>query len=364
MLGDALGVARVDGVRGAPGDLVVVEGEARGGALVDAAIVTRHASRHADLGDVRRFVFDGIGRALVARQSALDAVRAYFADERFLEVTTPVRVPSPGLDPHLEGVEASGAYLVTSPEVQMKRLLVGGVPRCFQIGPCFRADERGRLHHPEFTMVEWYRAWAGWQDVLTDTERLVQRVAVAVSGQPRLRAGERELDATPPFERVRVRDAFAEHAGVDADALVELAAHDHDAYFRLMVDVIEPSLAASTRPVFLVDFPASHASLARRCPDDPRFAERFELYAAGVELCNGFGELTDAAEQRARFADDLRVRRARGLAEPPVDERFLRALDEGMPPSAGNALGLDRLLMLAVGARSISDVVAFDPDSL
>lgn len=363
-LADARGAVRVCGVSAHVGELLVVDGDWRGGELTHATLVARHPSRLDERGDARRFLFDGVGRALLARAAALGAIRAEFLELGFVEVTTPVRVPCPGLDPHLVGVEASGAYLATSPEYQMKRLLVGGVPRCFQLGPCFRGDERGRLHHPEFTMLEWYRAWAGWEDVLADTERLVRRVALAVSGRERLQRDGAEIDVSAPFARITVRDAFARHAGISDAELVELAAHDEDRYFRVMVDAVEPALAATGAPVFLTDFPASQASLARRCPHDARFAERFELYVAGVELCNGFGELTDPVEQRARFDADVATRRATGLATYPIDERFLLALDEGMPPSAGNALGVDRLVMLATGARSLSDVVAIPPELL
>ncbi|RYE81962.1 MAG: EF-P lysine aminoacylase GenX, partial [Myxococcales bacterium] len=176
--------------------------------------------------------------------------------------------------------------------------------------------------------------------------------------------GERRIDLGAPFVRVTVADAFAAHAGVGPDELVRLAAHDEDTYFGHLVERIEPALAALDRPVFLTDYPASQASLARRSPADPRFAERFELYVAGVELCNGFGELTDPAEQRARFEADQAERQRRGLPVYPIDERFVQALVEGMPPSGGNALGVDRLVALVTGAASIGQVQAFPADEL
>jgi lysyl-tRNA synthetase class 2 len=351
-----------------PGDLVVVEGRvAPAGGVEGGRLVYRArpaAPPDVPGGDVRRLLAGGVGRALGARAAALRAVRAYFDGRGFVEVETPVRVPCPGLDPHLAGVGAGpGRYLITSPEYQMKRLLVGGVPRCYQFARCFRGDEVGRLHQPEFTMLEWYRAFAGVESVMADTEALVRATCAALGRPGRLEAGGLAAElGGGPFERLRVADAFERYAGVGEGEMLRLAADDEAAYFRALVDAVEPALARAGRPVFLVDFPATHASLARRRPDDPRYAERFELYAAGVELCNGFGELTDPAEQRARFARDLEVRRARGLDAYPPDERFLAALDEGLPPSAGNALGFDRLVALALGAPGVGEVMAF-PDA-
>ncbi|HEU4410716.1 MAG TPA: EF-P lysine aminoacylase EpmA [Polyangiaceae bacterium] len=350
-----------------PGDLVVVEGRlAAGGRLEGARVAFRQrpAGPHdAPGGDVRRLLHGGVGRALAARALALGAVRSFFDARGFVEVETPLRVPCPGLDPHLVGVPAGpGRYLITSPEYQMKRLLAGGVPRCYQLARCFRGDESGRLHEPEFTMLEWYRSFAGVDDVMADTEAIVRAAAAALGRPDRLESGGLVASLEGPFARVTVAEAFARYAGVGEAEMLRLAAEDETAYFRVFVEAIEPSLAALGRPAFVVDFPVAHASLARQKPADPRYAERFELYAAGVELCNGFGELTDPAEQRARFERDLAARRERGLAAYPIDERFLAALAEGMPPSAGNALGFDRLVALALGAPSVGAVMAF-PDA-
>jgi elongation factor P--(R)-beta-lysine ligase len=368
----ALGPGRIE--RGAcelavAGDLVVLEGRlVAAGRLEGARFVNgEHPWREPGAvgGDVRRFLDGGVGRALRARAEALRATRSFFDARGFLEVETPLRVPCPGLDPHLVGVPAgAGRFLITSPEYQMKRLLVGGVPRCYQLTRCFRGDESGRLHQPEFTMLEWYRAFASVDDVMADTEAVVRAVAAALGRPDRLASGGAVASLEGPFPQVRVADAFARYAGVGEAEMLRLAVDDETAYFRVFVEIIEPALAAEGRPVFVVDFPAAHASLARLRPGDPRYAERFELYAAGVELCNGFGELSDAAEQRARFARDVAVRRARGLEAYPPDERFLRALEEGMPPSAGNALGFDRLVALAIGAPSVGDVMAFPDETL
>jgi elongation factor P--(R)-beta-lysine ligase len=357
------------------GDLVLVAGRLNwpeGGApgLKEARIVERFAGVEPTArGERAHLAWSGRGRALAARSRALDVVRDYFRGQGFLEVDTPLLVPCPGLDPNVDslGSVTRGArvdWLITSPELHMKRLLVGGLPRIFQLARCFRAEELGRHHEPEFTMLEWYRAFAGYEEALCDTEQIVSRVVRALAGDAFARVREadgsvRFVDVTPPFERVSVRAAFAEHAGV-SDA-VRLAQEDAARYFQLLVERVEPALAKLPRPVFLVDYPASQAALARRSPSDPTVAERFELYVGGVELSNGFGELTDAAEQRRRFEAERARRSAVGAPAYPLDERFLGALEEGMPPATGNALGFDRLVMLALGVGALSDVFAF-PD--
>jgi elongation factor P--(R)-beta-lysine ligase len=291
-------------------------------------------------------------------------VRRFFDARGFLEVQTPIMVPSPGLEVHLDAFEVAGGergsprWLSTSPEYQMKRLVAQGLSRIYQIAPCFRRGERGARHNPEFTMVEWYRAGAGMAEVMADTEQLVAGVTGAV-----VRLGDRTFDVAPPFERLSVCEAFARFAGWSQDETLGAAASDEDRYFRALVDLVEPALAAESRAVFLVDYPAPQASLARRKPEDERLAERFELYVAGVELCNGFGELVDPVEQRARLLHDQDTRRARGLPIYPVDERFLAALAQ-MPPSGGNALGLDRLVALACGTTDISAALAFTADEV
>ena len=299
-------------------------------------------------------------KLLRERARVLRAIRGFFESRGFVEVETPAIVPSPGMDLHLDAFEVGGAgYLVTSPEYQMKRLLADGWERIFQVCRCFRRGERGAQHNPEFTMVEWYRGNAEVEDVMRDTEQLV---AAATGGVVRL--GERTIDARPPYARVTVCEAFERFAGVPEAQVLAWAASDEDAYFRTWVERVEPRLAAMERAVFVVDYPAPMASLARDKPSDPRFCERFELYVAGVELCNGFGELVDPREQRARFERDQAERARRGLPVYPIDERFLAALERGMPPSAGNALGVDRLVALACGTTDIRRVLAFSADDV
>jgi lysyl-tRNA synthetase class 2 len=359
---DALASCAIHG--GAPleeGQLVVVEGIAAVGAVRSASVVRR--TRDATPGaDVARLLDRGVGHTLALRARAVAAVREVFAADGFVEVETPSRVPCPGLDVHLDAFEVRGGgarrWLSTSPEYQMKRLLVGGVPRCFQLARCFRREELGRHHEPEFTMLEWYRGFGTVDEVIADTEAVCVAVAAAV-GADRLRVdGVRDVSIARPFPRVTVAQAFATHARIEEAEVLRLASEDDERFFRVLVDEVEPALAALPHAVVLHRYPAPFASLARLCDDDPRFAERFEVYAGGVELCNGFGELTDAAEQRARFERDRAARAAAGRDVYPLDERFLGALVEGMPPAAGNALGFDRLLAAALGAARVADVMA------
>jgi lysyl-tRNA synthetase class 2 len=312
---------------------------------------------------------------LAARSRLMAALREFFAGREFLEVETPLLVPSPGLEVHLTAVPAADGWLITSPEYQMKRLLAGGLERIYQVCRCFRAEEEGAHHQREFTMLEWYRAWDDLEAIIDDTEALVAHVATAVNGRPEVRVGDRVIAVDGRWPRLTVAEAMRAHAGVlvrgdePADELarrvraagIELggAAAWDDVFFTAFVERVEPALAAMDRPVLLIDWPAPLGALARRKPDDPTVCERFEAYVGGIELANAFGELTDPVEQRARFEDDVAARHARGRPVYPLDEKLLAALEEGLPPCAGIALGVDRLVMLALGARTIGEVVAF-----
>lgn len=301
---------------------------------------------------------------LRARAGVFRGIREFFDPRGFLEVDTPVLVPAPALDFHIDSYEVDTGngdtrrFLSSSPEFQMKRMLAGGFDRIYQLAHCFRRGEEGSLHQPEFVMLEWYRAHAGIEEMMGDTEALVAHVARSVAsgnGEKALLRGcnGQAIDVTPPWDRLTMDEAFARFVGVPVDSLSE------EDFFRALIERIEPELTAGGRPTFLTDWPASMASLARLRPDNPARAERFEAYVGGLELCNGFGELVDPVEQRRRFDDELTRRRDAHQPDLPTDTRFLHALEEGMPPAGGNALGVDRLLMLALGAESIEDVVAF-----
>src|SRR5690606_33537002 len=227
----------------------------------------------------------GQGRVLErlqARAAARTAVRRFFDQRAFLEVETPLAVPSPGLDLHLAAVEAVGLrerrWLVTSPEYQMKRLLAGGLTRIYQLGRCFRRDEEGALHEPEFTMLEWYRAFAGSEEIMRDTEELVAAVAMALTGGATVIPGRgRPVDVAPPWKRLTVAEAFRTLAGVELEQVLP----DEERFYRILIERIEPGLGYP-KPVFLTHWPASMASLARLSPEDPRFADRVEAYVDGV----------------------------------------------------------------------------------
>jgi lysyl-tRNA synthetase class 2 len=292
---------------------------------------------------------------LALRAATLASIRRFFQERDFVEVETPAIVPSPGLDVHLEAFEVRtpkgrpAGWLATSPEYQMKRLLSAGAKRIFQLCRSYRGEEHGRHHEREFTMLEWYRADATSDDVIRDTEELVSFVADAID-QP-------APELQPPWQQLTVEGALQFYASVELEPLV----NDEERFFRVWAEEVQPQLG-SERPVVVTDWPSSMASLARLKPNG--MADRFEAFFRGVELCNGFGELTDVTEQRRRFIADQAARRAAGAPVYPIDERFLDDLERGMPESGGNALGVDRLLMLLVDADSIQAVMPFPEERL
>jgi len=314
---------------------------------------------------------------LEGRARVLRTVREFFAARDFLEVETPALQVSPGLEPHLQafrteltdpfGGPARPFYLHTSPEFAMKKLLAGGLPRIFQIARVFRNGERSDMHHPEFSMLEWYRAGARYTDLMDDVEGLL-----AACGETR------------PVTRLSVAEAFLRFTGIDVLATVPdphapapppaaLAAEAErlgvhvgegaswdDVFFLIFLSRIEP-LLGSEGPCILYDYPACMAALSRRKPEDPRLCERFEVYVDGVELANAFGELTDAQEQRRRFEHDMNLKERLYGVRYPIDDDFLRAVD-ALPDCAGIALGLDRLVMAVTGAKRIEDVLWAEVD--
>lgn len=278
---------------------------------------------------------------LKERADCLRRIRAFFDSRGFVEVSTPLRIPAPAMELHILAPPAGADHwLRTSPELHMKRLLAAGAERIYQLGPCFREGERGRRHRPEFTMLEWYRANDGLEAILRDAEELVR--------------GLLGLDA--PALRLSIEEAYWRYAGWNP-----LKQWDADRFDLDMVEKVEPSLPKD-RLVFLTRYPAQAAALARLCPDDPRCAERAELYFGGVELANGYGELTDATLQRERFLKTAQERERWGQPRYPIDEAFLGDLPS-MPPSGGIALGVDRLAMLYCGASEIGEVLPFSEES-
>lgn len=287
----------------------------------------------------------------------IDAVRGFFRQAGFLEVETPVRIPAPAPEAHIDAQESGGWFLQTSPELCMKRLLTSGFNKIFQICRCFRKGERGDRHLPEMTLLEWYAAGWTYLDLMDQCESLIGYLALRMGLGRRLIYQGHTVDLVRPWDRLSVDAAFRRFGGVTAQQALE-----RDCFDEIMGLEIEPRLGLD-RPVFLYDYPVQTGALARIKPSDPRLVERFELYLAGMELCNAFSELTDSLEQRARFEAQNQRRREKGSGAYPIPEPFLRDL-EAMPPAAGNALGLDRLVMLFTNSPTIDEVVAFTPQTL
>ncbi|NTT85664.1 EF-P lysine aminoacylase GenX [Tabrizicola sp. SY72] len=322
---------------------------------------------------------------LLARNRIQAEIRGWLAEEGFTEVDPAAMQVSPGNETHLHAFatdaigndgQARRLYLHTSPEFAMKKLLAAGETRIAAFAHVWRNRERGALHSPEFTMLEWYRTGADYTALMSDTMDFL-RLAAQVTGAAQLRFRDRLCDPFAEAERLSVAEAFATHAGIDLLASIgpdgstdreALAVHVtaagitvrpgdtwSDLLARVLVERVEPHLGHG-RVTILDRYPAAEAALARRTPDDPRLAERFEVYACGVELANGFGELTNPEEQRRRFQAEM-DEKARLYGERyPVDEDFLAALAQ-MPAASGIALGFDRLVMLATGAPRIDDVI-------
>ncbi len=315
---------------------------------------------------------------LRVRAQVLVEVRRYFSEAGFLEIEAPLLVPAPGLEVNIKALKASGGYLITSPEFSMKRLLVGGLERIYAIARCFREEEQGVHHSIEFSMIEWYRSFATLDAIMRDTEILVHRVVSSVSGSDSAMVGGLEVDVRPPWTVMTVQEAFAQWSSIElhgnetgeelAAKLVQAgidvggATEWDDLFYLAFVERVQPGLDALRKAVMLVDWPAPLAALARANPDAPQWALRFEAYVGGVELANAFDELTCPVEQRRRFVLEQEQRRSRGLEVYPIDEKFMAALHEGLPPCAGIALGLDRLAMLAAGADTLREVSAFVGD--
>jgi lysyl-tRNA synthetase class 2 len=318
---------------------------------------------------------------LLARNKILAATRQWFADRDFLEVDVPALCISPGNEAHLhafrtEAIRPDGSseilFLHTSPEFACKKLLAAGEKRIFSLGHVFRNRERTATHSPEFTMLEWYRAEEDYDRVIEDTVSLL-RLAAETSKRNVWQWRGKKCDILKEPQRITVNEAFHRFAGVDllstfaaggapmrdafaAVSPVSIGEDDSwsDIFSRILVEKVEPHLGVG-QVTILDEYPACEAALARTCAHDARVSERFEIYACGVELCNGFGELTDAEEQRRRFEEEMDIKQRVYGERYPIDEELLAAL-KIMPPASGVAVGLDRVVMLATGASQIEQV--------
>ena len=304
-----------------------------------------------------------MGKYLV-REKVVDAIRSFFKDQGFHEVSTPVLVPVPSIEPNLEvfqtelrtskGLKRKG-FLIMSPEFSIKKLLAAGIGNCFEITKCFRNEEEvSPLHNPEFTMLEWYRVGSDYRDIMQDFENLFLKIV----GKEELEYQGETYDLSSPWPRVSFEEAFVKYAGKKIGDI-----KDED-FYKIFFNEIEPKLRETKKPAIIYDYPISQAALARKKESDPRFAERFEVFLAGVELGNCFSELTDAVEQKKRFEADAAERRRLGKADYPIDEDLIGALKEGLPPVSGIAVGVDRLIMLAADVPTIAETMFFPGSEL
>ncbi len=360
------------------GDIVELYGIAAEG-VIDVSEIRLLASSSAawHRGDWVRFHANGLWANMRVRAAVLDAVRDFFRDANFLAVETPTLARASAQEEHIQlfATEYQGdkakeqLYLAPSPELYMKRLLGVGFERIYQISRSYRNGEMGPQHNPEFTLVEWYRAYASYEEIMADVEHLVAHVAESVLGRLSVVRAGSEIDLQPPWERLSVRDAFVRWAAVDLQACTDAellfrraralgygSARQGDSweelYHKILLEKVEPELA-KLGAVHLFDYPRQLAALAKLKEGDPAVAERTEAYLGGVELSNGYTELNDPVQQRERFARGARSGGA------PADEAFLAAMERGIPPAGGVALGLDRLVVVIAGASCLDEVIAF-----
>ena len=367
---------RVEGIK--IGDIVELYGIAAEG-VIDVTQIRLLAAGRVDWhqGDWARFHANGLWANMRVRAAVLDAVRGFFRDAGFLAVETPTLARASAQEEHIQlfATEYQGnkakeqLYLAPSPELYMKRLLGVGFERIYQISRSYRNGEMGPQHNPEFTLIEWYRAYASYEEIMADVENLVAHVVESVLGQSSTVREGREIGLQPPWKRLSVRDAFARWAAVDLDACADAESlfrraralgYDsarrgdswEDLYHKILLEKVEPELA-KLGAVHLFDYPRQLAALAKLKEGDLAVAERTEAYLGGVELSNGYTELNDPAQQRERFTRGARPGSA------PADETFLTAMERGIPPAGGVALGLDRLVMIVAGASCLDEVIAF-----
>lgn len=335
-------------------------------------------------------------RRLLLREQINAAVREFFQSRQYHEVETPLLVAAPGAEPYLNLFttqlelptgQRHQAYLLTSPEYALKKLLAAGLGNIFEICKSFRNQESlGGTHNPEFTILEFYRVGADYQQLMDEFADLLRFIAERVTGQTQLTYQGRVFDLRGEWPRFSIAELFAKHLdigdqqlfstealraramrlGYELDGLVGLSSELQweELYNQLFLNEIEPQLTAANQPVIVYDYPAPQAALARKKASDPRFAERFEVYLAGMELGNAFGELTDAAEQQQRLEADLELRRSLGKADQPIDYDFIAALRSGVPACSGMAVGMDRLVMLWANVTDIDQVLFFPASQL
>ncbi len=296
-------------------------------------------------------------KALQQRARILQGIRQCFIRKGYLEAETPHRIPSPAPESHIDAIASGAWFLHTSPELAMKRMMAAGYEKIFQICRCWREKERGNLHLPEFTLLEWYRAGGDYHSLMEECEELIRSLAMAIGLGEKIIFHSHEIDLFEAWERIPVEEAFRSYSKISMARALEQNLFDE-----MMVRDIEPRLGLK-KPTFIYDYPAERGALARLKQDDPTVAERFELYIGGLELANGFSELVDSEEQGRRFHMENENRHSFGKPIYSMPDKFLAELDD-MPPSAGIALGVDRLVMVFLDVKTIDEVVAFTPEEL
>lgn len=332
--------------------------------------------------------------ALLVREQVYDGIRSFFKKQDFHEIDTPMLVRSPGTEPYLDlfstqldlqtknGVRNEKLYLLTSPELSLKKVVAAGLPKVFQLTKSFRNNEGlSPYHNPEFSILEWYRARADYVAIMDDCEQLIRELVQKIQGSDkRLHYQKRVFDLTPPWPRLSVAQAFQQYAGLSPDVFLDeeklrtaaakkgyrhtRKAGWEELFNQIFLNEIESRLVEFNQPVFIQDYPLELAALAAKKPSDPRFAERFELYLGGIELANAFSELVDPVENKARAQADLQQRQQMGKEVYPLDEDFIHAMEFGLPPTGGIALGVDRLVMLLADVASIQETMFFPIEDL
>lgn len=296
-------------------------------------------------------------RVLKLRSEVCQAIRDFFKKNGYIEVETPYLIPSPMPESHIDAFKSDGAYLHTSPELCMKRLICSGYERIFQICRVFRKGERGRFHLPEFTMLEWYRTGTDYNEIMEECQNLIIWVNKKINKAENINYNGNTIELTPPWDRVSLKPLFQSNSPMSMDEAIKSGNYE-----TILINRIEPTLPIHG-PVFVIDYPTELSPLARAKKSDPSLAERFELYIGGMEIANGFSELNDPKEQRKRLEKENLMRLIQNKEPYPMPEKFLEELSN-LPPCSGVALGVDRLLMLVADCNSIEDVIALPPESL
>lgn len=316
------------------------------------------------------------------RSKIFDLTRQFFKDRGFLEIESPLMTPFPTLDSNIHSIEVlledaqgdpSTYYLHTSPEHAMKKLLAGGAEKILYLGKVFRNREQTNLHNPEFTMCEWYRTEADYHDIMRDTEELIHYLGQKLINSSTIEYQGQNIDISLPFDKKTIHSLFLDHTGIDLTlannikSFRQLAKENNhryndsdtwdDLYFKLFLNHIEDHLG-KTKATFATDYPARMGLMAKNKKDNPNWVERAELYIGGLELANGYTELTDPQEQRERFLEEQQRKQLEGF-NYPIDDELIDALKSGLPPCSGMALGMDRLIMLFLDKKNIEDVLLF-----